>query len=60
MEIVGSLGCRPVDYPRVIELARRGRVRLAELVTHRFPLERIHEAFDTLRAGAAVRAVVVP
>ena len=60
LEILGSLGCRPVDYPRVIELARAGRLRVAELVTHRFPLERIAEAFDTLRAGAAVRAVVVP
>jgi alcohol dehydrogenase, propanol-preferring len=60
LEVVGSLGCRPVDYPRVIELARQGRVQVAELVTHRFPLADINLAFDTLRAGDAVRAVVVP
>jgi alcohol dehydrogenase, propanol-preferring len=60
LEVVGSLGCRPVDYPRVIELARQGRIRVAEMVTHRFPLEDINLAFDTLRAGEAVRAVVVP
>ncbi len=60
LEIVGSLGCRPTDYPRVIELARQGRVRVAELVTHRFPLDDIDQAFDTLRAGEAVRAVVTP
>jgi alcohol dehydrogenase, propanol-preferring len=60
LEVVGSLGCRPVDYPRVIELARQGRLRVAEMVTHRFPLAEINLAFDTLRAGEAVRAVVVP
>jgi Zn-dependent alcohol dehydrogenase len=60
IEVSGSLGCRPVDYPRVIDLARRGRLRVAELVTHRFPLARITEAFDTLRSGEAIRAVVTP
>ncbi len=60
LEVVGSLGCRPVDYPRVVELARQGRIRVAELVTHRFPLDDINAAFDALRAGDPVRAVVVP
>jgi len=60
LEVIGSLGCRPVDYPRVIELARSGRIALAKMVTHRFPLERINEAFDVLRSGEAIRAVVVP
>jgi 6-hydroxycyclohex-1-ene-1-carbonyl-CoA dehydrogenase len=60
LEIRGSLGCRPLDYPRVIEMVRRGQVRLMELVTHRFPLDHIDEALSTLRNGMAVRAVVVP
>jgi Zn-dependent alcohol dehydrogenase len=60
LEVIGSLGCRPVDYPRVIELARQGRIRVAELVTHHFPLSEINQAFDTLRNGQTLRAVVVP
>ena len=60
LEIVGSLGCRPVDYPRVIEMVRQGRIRLSELVTHRFPLDEIETALDTLRSGAAIRVVVTP
>ncbi|MDT8369577.1 MAG: zinc-binding dehydrogenase [Longimicrobiales bacterium] len=60
LEVVGSLGCRPVDYPRVIELVRQGRLRVEELVTHRFELEEVAAAFDTLRAGDAVRAVITP
>jgi threonine dehydrogenase-like Zn-dependent dehydrogenase len=60
MEVVGSLGCRPLDYPRVIEMVRQERVRLTELVTHRFALDCIDAALDTLREGRAVRAVVTP
>jgi alcohol dehydrogenase, propanol-preferring len=59
MEIRGSLGCRPVDYPRVIELARTGRIEVASLVTARFPLDEINTGMDTLRAGRGVRSVVV-
>ncbi|MFQ5488930.1 MAG: zinc-binding dehydrogenase, partial [Gammaproteobacteria bacterium] len=60
MEIVGSLGCRPVDYPRVIEMARQGQIKVAELVTHKFPLDEINQGFDVLRAGEVIRAVAVP
>jgi alcohol dehydrogenase, propanol-preferring len=60
IDVSGSLGCRPVDYPRAIELVRQGRVRLLELVTHRFPLEQIGEAFEQLRGGDAIRVVVTP
>jgi alcohol dehydrogenase, propanol-preferring len=60
IDVVGSLGCRPVDYPRVIELVRQGRIRMAELVTRRVPLAGIDLAFDALRSGEAIRTVVVP
>jgi len=60
MEIVGSLGCRSIDYPRVISLVEQGRLRLAELVTARFPLAEINQAFETLRQGKGVRSVVTP
>jgi 6-hydroxycyclohex-1-ene-1-carbonyl-CoA dehydrogenase len=60
MEIVGSLGCRPVDYPPLIEMVAAGRIRVKELVSHRFPLERINEALDQLREGRGLRSVVTP
>lgn len=59
MEVRGSLGCRPVDYPRVIELARAGRIEVASLVTARFPLDEINAGLDALRAGRGIRSVVV-
>ncbi len=59
-EIVGSLGCRPVDYPRVIEMARRGTVDLNAVVTARLPLDRIGEAAEDLRKGKGFRTLIVP
>ena len=60
LEIVGSLGCRPVDYPRVIDLVQQGRVKVTELVNGRFSLDEIEDAFDFLRSGESIRSVVVP
>jgi D-arabinose 1-dehydrogenase-like Zn-dependent alcohol dehydrogenase len=60
IEIIGSLGCRVVDYARVLELARQGKIKVAELVTAKFPLDQINDAFDTLRRGEGIRSVIVP
>jgi len=60
--LIGSLGCRPVDYPRIIEMARIGKLKVKELVTSKFPLNDINAAFDLLRKGdpGTLRSVVVP
>lgn len=62
MEVRGTLGCRPVDYPKLIELARTGRIKVKELVTHKFPLDKINDAFDLMRQGdeSALRSIVIP
>jgi propanol-preferring alcohol dehydrogenase len=60
MEILGSLGCRPVDYPRLINMVASGRIKVRELVSHRFPLADANLAFDQLRRGEGLRSVVVP
>ncbi|MBI2849077.1 MAG: zinc-binding dehydrogenase [Chloroflexi bacterium] len=60
MEVVGSLGCRPVDYPRVFELVRLGKIQVVPLVTHKLPLDRINDALDNLRKGEGIRSVVIP
>jgi D-arabinose 1-dehydrogenase-like Zn-dependent alcohol dehydrogenase len=60
MEIVGSLGCRAVDYPRVLELARLGKIVVKELVTSRFPLNEINTALDHVRSGEGIRSIVIP
>ncbi len=59
-EIIGSLGCRPVDYPRILAMALAGRIRIEPLVTGRFPLARIQDAVEALRSGRGLRNIVLP
>src|SRR5262249_9440769 len=54
--MIGSHGgeTRPdEDIPRYIQLAQLGKLRLDDLITHRFPLERINEAISVVRSGMA-------
>lgn len=46
------------DIPWLITQYRAGRLKLAELVTGRFPLERINEAIAATKSGAALRNIV--
>lgn len=46
------------DVPRLIEHWRSGRLKLSELVTARFPLDRINDAFAETLAGRGLRTVV--
>ncbi len=61
--ILGALygSARPErDFPLILDLYRRGRLPLDRLVSHRLPLEEVGTAFDLLRSGAALRAVIEP
>jgi len=60
MEILGSLGCRPVDYPRLIAMVQAGRLQLTPLISHRMPLAEINVGLDLLRQGRSIRALVLP
>jgi len=59
LSVIGTLGCRPVDFPVVLDLVRRGKLRVSPLVTHRHPLARINEGLDLLRRGEGIRHIVV-
>ena len=48
----------PVDVPKIVELYGQGRLKLDELITERFPFEKINEAIASSRKGAALRNVV--
>ena len=59
--IFGSHGgdTRPdVDIPRYIQLYKLGKLKLEEQITHRYPLDEIHEALDVVRRGEAGRCVI--
>ncbi len=48
------------DIPRLFDLYRRGRLPLDRLLTRRYPLGDINEAYRALLAGEVARSVVIP
>jgi NDMA-dependent alcohol dehydrogenase len=59
--VTGSLygSCRPnLDMPLVLDLYMAGRLDLDRLVTRRYALEEINEAFAAMNAGEVARGVV--
>jgi S-(hydroxymethyl)glutathione dehydrogenase/alcohol dehydrogenase len=61
-QIIGSHGgnTKPeVDIPRYIQLYKRGKLKLDEQITHRYPLDDINEAINTVRKGQAGKCLIV-
>jgi len=55
---MGSTRLR-IDVPKLVDLYRQGRLKLDELITSRYPLERINEAIAGVTRGEALRNVIV-
>ena len=47
------------DFPRMVELASRGRLDLARLVTRRIELDDVNDALDAMVAGEVARSLIV-
>lgn len=47
------------DIPRLVDYYRQGRLKLDELISNRYPLERINEAIDEARKGNSRRNVIL-
>ncbi len=47
------------DIPEMLQLYRRGRLKLDELITTRYSLESINEGYADMRAGRNLRGVVI-
>ena len=59
IEIYGSLGCRIVDFPPLVDMIRRGKLKL--LVSNKMPLDQINVALEMLKKGKIrTRAIVIP
>ncbi len=48
-----------VDIPYLVSLYRQGRLKLDELISGRYPLERINEAIASAKSGEVLRNVIV-
>ena len=48
-----------VEFPKLVELAIAGRIKIDELVTKRYDLDEADEAFRSLAAGEQARGLIV-
>jgi Zn-dependent alcohol dehydrogenase len=59
--VTGSFygSCRPhVDMPRLLSLYQEGRLPLDRLVSRKYTLDEVNEAFAAMNAGEVARAVI--
>jgi threonine dehydrogenase-like Zn-dependent dehydrogenase len=50
------------QWPRLLEHIRAGRIKPSEIITHRFPLEDIAEAYRvfTSKLDGCIKPIIVP
>jgi (R,R)-butanediol dehydrogenase/meso-butanediol dehydrogenase/diacetyl reductase len=60
LTIKGSQCFRPGDYSRALTLVEEGKVDVSPLVTHKFALDDINEAFDTALKAEGGKILVEP
>ncbi len=54
-------GCGGQRWRQAVELTEKGQVKTTNLITHKFPLDRIKEAFETqIGAPEAIKVMVEP
>lgn len=59
IEVVGSFSYPPAAHARALELLGQKLISSDFLITHRFPLERISEAFEVASGGESLKVMIV-
>jgi L-iditol 2-dehydrogenase len=60
LTIIGANGSSPAHNAEAVRLIASGAVAVADLITHRLPLERAIEAFDIVGRGEAIKVTIEP
>jgi L-iditol 2-dehydrogenase len=60
LTIVGANGSSPAHNARALAAIATGAVPVADLITHRLPLERVLDAIAIVARGEAIKATVTP
>lgn len=60
LTIVGANGSAPAHNAAALDLIATGAVPVADLITHRLPLEGVLDAIDLVARGAAIKVTIEP
>jgi NDMA-dependent alcohol dehydrogenase len=47
------------DIPRILDLYRAGKLKLAELITTRYTLDQVNQGYEDMMAGRNIRGIIV-
>lgn len=56
----GSRAFNPADIPRAFALLKKGIIRVDKVISHRFKLEEVNQAYQMQERGELIRGVVIP
>jgi L-iditol 2-dehydrogenase len=60
LTIVGANGSSPAHNKQALDLIATGAVPVADLITHRLPLDGVLEGIETVRRGDAIKVTIEP
>ena len=60
LRVVGVSDSRPEHVAKAVELMAQGKLDAESLVTHRVPLEKIHEGLELMKNKQSLKILVVP
>ncbi len=60
LTIVGANGSSPAHNAEALRLIASGEVPVADLITHRMPLDDVHKALDVVASGEAIKVTIEP
>lgn len=60
LSVVGAYGSMPRQNRAALAMIASGQVPVADLITHRLPLERVLDAIETVARGEGIKVIVEP
>jgi L-iditol 2-dehydrogenase len=58
--LAGANGSSPAQNAEALELIASGKVPVADLITHKLPLDRVQDAIAAVTSGEAIKVVIQP
>ncbi len=60
LKLLGSTGSSVEDYARALQLVETGKIRVTDVVTHRFGMDDAVAAFDHALSGKGMKTIIYP
>jgi L-iditol 2-dehydrogenase len=59
LRVTGSFGLSRLDYATALDVLASGRIDASDMITHRYPLAQLDEAFGVAEGGGAMKVAIL-